>query len=360
MTKISAVPTNIITGFLGVGKTSAITNLLSQKPDNETWAVLVNEFGEIGIDGSHFFGLINSDSGVFIQEVPGGCMCCASNVPMKVALNKLLKEANPDRLLIEPTGLGHPKEVIDILINDYYHDVIKLEKTITLIDARVLSDDRYTTNETFNQQLSLADVIVANKSDLYSPSDRRMLTNFLATKALTSLPITYTEHGKLSISMLTGSGEKNHVASGCEHHHDNDHTHSHSHDHDHDHEHEHEHEHHHVAADADTGISSEIPFGHGSYIKAVNNGEGFFSIGWKFSPHITFEWPAIESVLTQIEAIRIKAIIKSNNKTFSLNKTPNETGHIELNHAQDSRIEIIATAIDEKWHEDILATIVKE
>ena len=116
MTKISAVPTNIITCFLGVGKTSAITNLLSQKPDNETWAVLVNEFGAIGIDGSHFFGLINSNSGVFIQEVPGGCMCCASNVPMKVALNKLLKEANPDRLLIEPTGLGHPKEVIDIFL----------------------------------------------------------------------------------------------------------------------------------------------------------------------------------------------------------------------------------------------------
>lgn len=348
MTKISAVPTNIITGFLGVGKTSAITNLLSQKPDNETWAVLVNEFGEIGIDGSHFFGLINRDSGVFIQEVPGGCMCCASNVPMQVALNKLLKEANPDRLLIEPTGLGHPKEVIDILSNEYYHDVIKLEKTITLIDARVLSDERYTTNETFNQQLSLADVIVANKSDLYSPSDRRILTNFLATKALTSLPITYTEHGELSISMLTGSVEKNLVDSGCKHHHDNNH----SHDHDHDHV--------HGAADADTGISSEIPIGHGSYIKAVNKGEGFFSIGWKFSPNITFEWPAIESVLSRIEAIRIKAIIKSDNQAFSFNKTPNETGHIELNHAQDSRIEIIATAIDEKWHEDILATIVKE
>ena len=212
----------------------------------------------------------------------------------------------------------------------------------------MLSDERYTTNETFNQQLSLADFIVANKSDLYSPSDRRILTNFLATKALTSLPITYTEHGKLSISMLTGSVEKNLVDSGCKHHHDNDHSHSHDHDHD------------HGAADADTGISSEIPIGHGSYIKAVNKGEGFFSIGWKFSPNITFEWPAIESVLTRIEAIRIKAIIKSDNQAFSFNKTPSETGHIELNHAQDSRIEIIATAIDEKWHEDILATIVKE
>ncbi|WP_304438858.1 GTP-binding protein, partial [Oleiphilus sp. HI0086] len=99
------VPTNIITGFLGVGKTSAILNLLKQKPDNERWAVLVNEFGEIGVDGSLFQGQSSQEQGVFIKEVPGGCMCCASGLPMQIALNQLLSRAKPDRLLIEPTGL---------------------------------------------------------------------------------------------------------------------------------------------------------------------------------------------------------------------------------------------------------------
>jgi len=85
--KISAVPTNIITGFLGVGKTSAILHLLKSKPDDERWAVLVNKFGEIGVDGSLFQGQSKEEAGVFIREVPGGCMCCATGVPMQVALN---------------------------------------------------------------------------------------------------------------------------------------------------------------------------------------------------------------------------------------------------------------------------------
>lgn len=67
------VPTNILTGFLGVGKTTTILNLLKNKPENENWAVLVNEFGEIGIDGA-----LMTDQGALIKEVPGGCMCCTA------------------------------------------------------------------------------------------------------------------------------------------------------------------------------------------------------------------------------------------------------------------------------------------
>ena len=97
---ISGVPTNIITGFLGVGKTSAILNLLNNKPENERWAILVNEFGEIGIDGSIFESQQSEEQGVYIREVPGGCMCCTAGAPMQVALAQLLRKAKPDRLLI--------------------------------------------------------------------------------------------------------------------------------------------------------------------------------------------------------------------------------------------------------------------
>ncbi|MEZ9795040.1 GTP-binding protein, partial [Vibrio splendidus] len=81
------IPTNIITGFLGVGKTSAILNLMKNKPVNERWAVLVNEFGEIGVDGSLIQGN-QATQQVFIREVPGGCMCCAAGLPMQIALNQ--------------------------------------------------------------------------------------------------------------------------------------------------------------------------------------------------------------------------------------------------------------------------------
>ena len=87
---ISAVPTNIITGFLGAGKTSTILHLLKTKPEQERWAVLVNEFGEIGIDGSLLESQHSEQHGVYIREVPGGCMCCTAGLPMQVALAQLL------------------------------------------------------------------------------------------------------------------------------------------------------------------------------------------------------------------------------------------------------------------------------
>jgi G3E family GTPase len=105
-TKLTNIPTNLVMGFLGVGKTTAILDLLKQKPKNENWAVLVNEFGKIGIDGA-----IYTAAGVTVKEVAGGCLCCAVGIPFQVSVNQLLKEVRPDRLLIEPTGLGHPKKV---------------------------------------------------------------------------------------------------------------------------------------------------------------------------------------------------------------------------------------------------------
>ena len=96
---ISNVPTNIITGFLGAGKTTAILHLLQHKPANERWAVLVNEFGEIGVDGSLFQGQFSQEHGVYIKEVPGGCMCCTAGLPMQIALSLLLTKAKPASLV---------------------------------------------------------------------------------------------------------------------------------------------------------------------------------------------------------------------------------------------------------------------
>ena len=176
---IQEVPTNIITGFLGVGKTSAILQLLKHKPPGERWAVLVNEFGEIGVDGSLLEGQYSNSEGVYIREVPGGCMCCAAGLPMQIALNQLLAKAKPDRLLIEPTGLGHPKEVLQTLSEEHYRDVLSLQKTLTLVDARKLSDPRYTNHDTFNQQIAIADIVIGNKLDLYEDDDKAKLSAYV-------------------------------------------------------------------------------------------------------------------------------------------------------------------------------------
>ena len=125
---IQAVPTHILTGFLGAGKTTLLRHLLAQKPAHEVWAVLVNEFGQIGLDGV----LLDSvDQSIAIREVAGGCLCCTSQLPMQIGLARLLGQAKPDRLFIEPTGLGHPKQLIEQLTESHWQQSLQLRAVVT-------------------------------------------------------------------------------------------------------------------------------------------------------------------------------------------------------------------------------------
>ena len=162
------IPTTIVTGFLGAGKTTAINHLLSEKPAGERWAVLVNEFGQVGVDAA----LIGPVAGVFIREIAGGCLCCTAQPAFEVALNRLIRDTSPDRILIEPTGIGHPLKIISTLTGGYYRDVLDLRATICLVDARKLEDSKYLEHPAFRDQLNLADVLVGNKADYYTDKDR--------------------------------------------------------------------------------------------------------------------------------------------------------------------------------------------
>jgi G3E family GTPase len=176
----SPTPTNLILGFLGAGKTTAILDLLEQKPAGQTWAVLVNEFGEIGIDGA-----IYASRRAIVRELPGGCLCCALGLPFQVTVNRILAEIKPDRLLIEPTGLGHPKKILEQLTGGYFRQTLDVRASICLVDPRKLKETRYTSNENFVDQIALADVLVANKTDL---ADTEAMALF-HSKVSSSLPV---------------------------------------------------------------------------------------------------------------------------------------------------------------------------
>lgn len=168
-------PVNLITGFLGVGKTTAMLNLLARRPAGSRWAVLVNEFGQVGIDGATL-----TQDGVAVREVPGGCICCTAQLPLRVALTKLLREVRPERLLIEPTGLGHPAGVIDVLRGEGLASALELRNVICLVDPRQLNDEQYRSLETYQDQIALADVLVANKGDLATPLQLQAFTEYAA------------------------------------------------------------------------------------------------------------------------------------------------------------------------------------
>ncbi|NKC17185.1 MAG: GTP-binding protein [Gammaproteobacteria bacterium] len=329
--KILAVPTNIITGFLGVGKTSAILHLLKHKPADERWAVLVNEFGEIGVDGSLFQGQHAEDKGVFIREVPGGCMCCAASLPMQIALNLLLARAKPDRLLIEPTGLGHPVEVLQVLSEDHYRDVLSIQKILTLVDARKLADKRYTEHATFNQQIAIADIVVGNKQDLYDPGDKIRLESYvkdsIKDSGASKAKVVFTEQGILKPDLLIG---KTAATSHAVHKH----------------------------LDPAQPINlNEVPMPECGYIKAVNQGEGFESVGWRFDVSKLFDRDKVFGFLSSLSVERMKAIFITQQGIFGYNLTSDALTEIELDDCLESRIEIIATRVNEEWEAQLLACV---
>lgn len=198
---------NLITGFLGVGKTTAILHLLAQRPGGEPWAVLVNEFGAIGIDG-----VTLTESGVAVREVPGGCICCSAQLPLQVALTRLLREVKPARLLIEPTGLGHPAGVIDVLQTPALAKAIVLRNVICLIDPQQLADERFTALENYQDQMSLADVLVANKLDLASAEQTQNFFNYATQCYPPKRHVAGVRDAQLEIAWLDISGDDRQLA----------------------------------------------------------------------------------------------------------------------------------------------------
>lgn len=324
-----SVPTNIITGFLGVGKTTVILYLLKKKPANERWAVLVNEFGEIGVDGSLFQGQHSQQQGVFIREVPGGCMCCAAGLPMQIALNQLLSHAKPDRLLIEPTGLGHPKEVLQVLSSEHYQEILSLQKTLTLVDARKLSDERYTTHDTFNQQIAMADTVIANKLDLYQDEDKARLTTYIRQHAQPYVEIIFSQQGEIALSQLEGATANKVLAS-----------------------------HHHHHEFKEKLLASNVPIPECGFIKAINEGEGFKSIGWRFSPAIVFIYSKLFALLTGLRVERMKAVFITDAGVFSYNLTSDTLAEVALDECMESRIEIISEHLNDTLEAQLMKCIV--
>ncbi len=106
----ATTPVHLLAGFLGTGKTTTLLHLLAQRPATEKWAVIVNEFGEIGIDG-----VVLQQQDIEVREISGGCLCCTTGPQLPVTVTRLLRDHQPDRLFIETSGLAHLATLVDQL-----------------------------------------------------------------------------------------------------------------------------------------------------------------------------------------------------------------------------------------------------
>ena len=320
-----SIPTNIITGFLGVGKTTAINALLANKPTGESWAILVNEFGQIGIDQD----MLPDKDGLHVKELVGGCMCCAVNASLSKTLSLLIETSNPDRLIIEPTGLGHPEGIIDTLLGRAFNDLLDLRATICLLDPRMLAQEEIVGNGTFQDQLSLADVVLINKCDLADEAFISLAESSLGNMFPPKQFVGCTSQGAIDYAFLDYVRDGQLSAQFPE-------AHAHHGDHSHDHQH---------------GTPSDRAAEPGKPIRKTGHGSGFFSCGWIFHRDDCFDYWELEVILNGLERInRIKGVIRIGRDWVLFNRVQNEHDFDKVAYRRDSRIEIIsACALD--WDE---------
>jgi G3E family GTPase len=240
------IPVTIITGFLGSGKTTLLNHILSNQEGLKT-AVLVNEFGEIGIDND-----LLVTTGDDMVELSNGCICCTINNDLVNAVYKVLERPDKvDYLVVETTGLADPLPVAMTFLGTDLRDVTRLDSIVTVVDAENFSIDLFNSQAAENQ-IAYADILMLNKADLVDEADLDLL-EVRVRDMKPGARILRSVKGQVPLPLVLSVGlfeSDQYFGSEEEHHHDHDH----GHDHDHDAHAHHDHEHHdHSNCDHDHG-----------------------------------------------------------------------------------------------------------
>ena len=266
------VKIDIISGFLGAGKTTLIKKLLKEAFEGEQVVLIENEFGEIGIDGGFL-----KDAGIEIREMNSGCICCSLVGDFGASLKEVVEKYHPDRILIEPSGVGKLSDVIKA-VQGVEEDVdIQLNSYTTVVDAKKCKMYMRNFGEFFDNQVQYAGAIIMSRTDIVDEKkameSMELLRSINEKAAIITTPIEKLDGKKIlevmehPVSLADELLKEEH-----EHHHHHDHEHHHDHDEecDHDHEHhhhdhdeecgcghDHDHEHHHHDHDEECGYGHD-------------------------------------------------------------------------------------------------------
>lgn len=297
------IPTHVIAGPLGAGKTSLIRQLMAQRPADERWAVLINEFGQIGLDAAL---LTTGQDGIALGEVAGGCLCCVNGAPFQIGLGRLLRQARPQRLFIEPSGLGHPAQLLKQLAEAPWRGVLALQPSIMVLDAAALASGQ-PLPVAQQEALATAGLIVMNKARTVA-GDKRMWI----TSQLPKVPLYWTDEGYLPLDNVPVADHPAAAETA-------------------------------LIAPSD-GVNASYPqlLLPGRPIRQINPQADSWSIGWRWHSSELFDPAMVEAWLRTLGWRRAKIVVHSTQGWSSLNAVDNLIPLWKTSEwRKDSRIELI-------------------
>ena len=273
MTKI-----DIFSGFLGAGKTTLIKKMIQEAFQGEQIVLIENEFGEVGIDGGFL-----KDAGIEITEMNSGCICCSLVGDFATNLHEVINKFHPDRILIEPSGVGKLSDVMKSVIDIEKEEDVKLNALVTVVNAKKASKQMKAFGEFFNNQIEFATTVILSRSQDATPEQLEFCVKQIQALNPKATLIT-TDWAKISGQVILGAmegkdnleiktlAEARHEQEEAEHEHEHHHHHhdedeeEHEHHHEHGqectcgcHDHDHHHHHHHHADDIFTSWGKETP-----------------------------------------------------------------------------------------------------
>ncbi len=246
MTKI-----DIISGFLGAGKTTFIKKMIEESFKGEQIVLIENEFGEVGIDGGFL-----KDAGIEITEMNSGCICCSLVGDFAKNLHEVINKFHPDRILIEPSGVGKLSDVMKSVIDIEESEGVKLNALVTVVNAVKASKQMKAFGEFFNNQIEYATTVILSRSQNATPEQLEFCVKQIQQlnpkaaiittdwKAIGGEQILKVIEGQDNLEMKV-LAEARHAQDEAEHEHEHHHHHDHDEEHENHHDHDEEHEHHH-------------------------------------------------------------------------------------------------------------------
>ncbi|MBQ6173023.1 MAG: GTP-binding protein [Clostridia bacterium] len=374
------VKINVISGFLGAGKTTLIKKLLTGRLRNEKVVLLENEYGEVGVDGAFL-----KEVGITVSELNAGCICCTLAGDFQGAIDELIDTYHPDRILVEPTGVGKLSEILSAVeLARTRHDDIEVGGSATVVDAGKCRMYMKSFGEFFLDQIKSASTVILSRTQMLSP-ERTEKSRALIAEAHPDARIITTpwddmtpdfmldviENGKPIFFEAMEPEDEDEDEHEHHHHHDHDdedgHEHHHHHDHDDDDDDEDEHEHHHHDHDDDDDDDEHEHHHHHDHEGHEHHhhhhhhhGEGhdadevFHTIGAETANRYTRSeiWGMCEELAEEEEygkVLRAKGIVQDpDGKWFEFDYVPGECDMRDGAADYTGRLCVIGTDLDEK------------